>query len=202
MNYAESEATLQDVFQELVSAAERPDAEALEEMVARYPRFASELTDFAVEWALQDLLPDEGSADAGESAVPEAMRRFRRRLEELDSSVPGALSDPAVNPFADRAAAELGRIATALGIDKTIMAKLRDRKIVAETVPAALRDGLAAELEVSAPVLAAHLTAPAVVHAGASFKAKEPPRTGPKETFVEAVRRSSLAEAAKARWRS
>lgn len=211
------EPNLQDVFFELVSSVERPDAETLEDFVGRYPQFAAELTDFAVEWALQDLLPAEESSDEaggagdepGTSAVPTsavttAMRRFRERLAELDqaagaadgATVPGAGTDP----FAGRGPAELARIASDLGLDKTIMAKLRDRKIVADTVPRALRQGLAEHLEVPLPAIAVHLSGPAVVQAGVSFKAPEAPRTGPKEPFAEAVRRSFLPEEEKARW--
>ena len=191
---------LQDALQELVESGERPDAEALERIVARHPRYAAELTDFAVEWALQALLP-EGSEEAGaESAVPAAMERFRARLAELDREPDRGTVPVAVDPFAERTPAELRRIASALGLDKTLVAKLRDRKIVAETVPAELRDGLAAELEVPIAAVVAHLARPAVVHAGASFKAAAKPEAGPKETFAEAVRRSFLGAPEKARW--
>ncbi len=199
------EARLDDVLDELLAAGERPDADVLEEMVGRYPRYAAELTDFAVEWALQDLLPEDAPAPAGAgeatSAVPAAMRRFRRRLDELDRArAAGEAAGRDAEPFAGRDAAELTRVAAALGLDKTLMAKLRDRKIVAETIPGALVDGLAAELEVGAGVLAAYFAAPAGVHAGASFKAARAPEAGAKETFAEAVRRSFLGDGAKARW--
>ena len=188
--------TLRDVLQELVTAVERPDGATLEEIVRRYPQFATELTDFAVEWVLQDSLPEEEASEDAESAVPEAMRRFRAKLRELD----GADSVPAVDPFAERPAAELARIATVLALDKTILAKLRDRKILGDTVPGALREGLARELAVPVQVVASHLAAPAAVHAGASFKAAVKPRPGPKETFEEAVRRSTLTAEGQAMW--
>ncbi len=200
------EADLQDALQELISSGDQPDAEALEKIVARYPRYAAELTDFAVEWALQELLPETAGEDHGGSAVPAAMDRFRARLAELEAGggtpasprVGGAAA--AAEPFADRSPAELKRLAATLGLDKTLVAKLRDRKIVAETVPAELREELATELEVPAAAVAAHLALPAVVHAGASFKAAGKPEAGAKETFSEAVRRSSLATREKARW--
>ncbi len=189
---------LQSALRELVESGDIPDAEALERIVARHPRHAAELTDFAVEWALQELLPERASSGEGRSAVPAAMRRFRTRLAELDGEPQTAPA--AADAFADRSAAELAQVASALGLDKTLVAKLRDRKIVAETVPAELRQGLAAELGVSPAVIMAHLALPAAMHAGASFKATAKPEVGAKETFVEAVRRSFLSAHDKARW--
>ncbi len=192
---------LQNALQELIETGEQPDAEALESIVARHPRHAAELTDFAVEWALQELLPEGDSDDEGKSAVPAAMQRFQARLAELDRE--GAALDRApVDPFADRTPAELKRVAVTLGLDKTLVAKLRDRKIVAETVPAELCDGLAMELEVPPAAIVAHLGRPAAVYAGASFKAAGKPEAGPKESFAEAVRRSFLDAGEKSRWLS
>ncbi len=197
----DAEAALQNALQELIESGEKPDADALEEIVARHPELAAELTDFAVEWALQDLLP-EADGDEGRSAVPAAMRRFRDRLAELDRAA-SSDREPAQSfgdPFAGRSPAELKRIGAALSLDKTLVAKLRDRKIVAETVPGELRDGLAGELQVPPAALAAHLARPAVVYAGASFKAVGKPEAGPKESFAVAVRRSFLAAGDKTRW--
>ena len=189
---------LQDALQELIESGKRPDAEALEKIVARHPQHAADLTEFAVEWALQELLPEPPAEDPGESAVPAAMQRFQERLAELDREGP-ALDSP-VDPFADRTPAELKRVASALGLDKTLVAKLRDRKIVADTVPTELCDGLAMELEVPPAAIVAHLAQPAVVYASASFKAADKPEAGPKESFAEAVRRSFLETSEKSRW--
>ncbi len=207
---------LQNALQELVETGEQPDAEMLETIVARHPQHAAELTDFAVEWALQELLPESVAGDQGESAVPAAMERFRARIAELEHSDVGpaallgdgsgrpaaSFDDPFADPFAERTPAELKRVAGALGLDKTLVAKLRDRKIVAETVPDELFDGLAMELEVPPAAIVAHLAQPAVVYAGASFKAAGKPEVGPKESFAEAVRRSFMEPGAKTRWLS
>ena len=193
------DASLQDALQELIESGEQPDAETLESLVARHPGHAAELTDFAVEWALQELLPEDAGEGEGATAVPAAMERFRARLAELDSGAI-ATGEMAGDPFAERTAAELQAVAATLGLDKTLVAKLRDRKIIADTVPAELRDGLAAELKVPAAAIVAHLDRPAVVHTGASFKATGKPEAGPKETFADAVRRSFLRDDEKARW--
>lgn len=189
---------LQDALHELLEASEAPDAEILEEILKRYPEHASELTDFAVEWALQDLLPEAAEEASEASAVPAAMARFRARLDELDGPRRPALADP----FADRSPAELKTLAANLGLDKILVAKLRDRKILADTVPPALRDGLASELGVPVEVVAAHLAAPARIPLGASFKAERAPEAGPKESFEQALRRSSLDDDRQRSWLS
>lgn len=205
----DAEADLQDALHELVSSGEKPDAEALEALVARHPRHASDLTDFAVEWALQELLPEPTPKDDSPSAVPAAMERFKAKLAEVEApktsnpseanEVPLAL-EPASDPFADRTPGELKQVATTLGLDKTLMAKLRDRKVVAETIPDELNFDLAQQLEVPPAAIIAHLSQPAVVYAGASFKAANKPEVGPKETFADAVRRSFMKPAEKDRW--
>ena len=200
------QAALQDVFEELIARGDRPDAVTLEDFTRRYPQFATEITDFAVEWVLQDeLAADAGSGEAaqdaaGASAVPEAMRRFRERREELAARAESETPAVAADPFADLPPGELRRIAAHLELDKTLLAKLRDRKIVGESIPAELRDALAAQLEVPIPVVVAHLAGPPTIHLAASFKATGKPAAGAKETFAEAVRRSTLAEEEKNRW--
>ncbi len=200
MSDAQTAGDLQDALQELLAAAEAPDAEALEEILRRYPEHAAEVTEFAVEWALQDLLPATDDDDgASGSKVPAAMARFRARLDQLDA--PSSSATPQ-DPFADRSPTELVGLATRLGLDKILVAKLRDRKILGETVPRALQEGLATELGVSPAVIAAHLTAPPTIPHGANFKAQRAPEAAAKESFEQAVRRSSLAEGEQGRWLS
>ncbi len=193
-----SETELQAAFDDLVEAAERSAAaveEALGEAVARHPHLAGDLGDFAAELLLQDALTASDAAGDDEAVVSSALRRFQNRLDEV-----GEECAPIPNPFDERPAAELLRVGVALGLDKTLLVKLRDRKIEAETVPLAFVERLAGELGVAFPLVAAHLQAPPIVHRGMSFKAKEKPRPGLKEDFAEAVRRSTLDDEEKARW--
>ncbi len=201
---------LQDVFQEFLLLADTPDAGTLETMVARYPQFSAQLTDFAVEWAMQDLLPGgavgdsietldgfatepDASVDGGMSAaVTAAMDRLHAGLDE----VPSAHRDP----FKDRSPEDLHRLGRRLQLDKTLVAKLRDRRIEAETVPDSLRLGLAQELEVPLDAVVAHLQRPPVLSMGASFKAEGKPHAIGKESFGQAVERSRLEPEEKQSW--
>ncbi|MEM7583351.1 MAG: hypothetical protein AAF560_08230 [Acidobacteriota bacterium] len=189
---------LHTAFQELIEAGDRLDASILEAAIARYPQFAAELTEFAVEWVLQDELPAEGDPtlkkeENDDSPVNDALARFRQQLE-LHPAVTGP-----PNPFAERSALQLQDLASSLGLDKILIAKLRDRRILAETLPQALKDDLASALDVPPPVLAKHLAAPAAMPSGLSFKSQVQPEAGPKESFADAVRRASLSEDDKAR---
>jgi len=204
-----SEHELQEAFAELVEAAERPGGSVEETLgveIRRLPDFAGELGDFAAELLLQDALSPSGDqggkARPPESDIPgddeavvgRALGRFRDRLaaEVEATDVP--------NPFDERPPAELRRLGVALGLDKTLLVKLRDRKIEAESIPPAFVERLAAELGVDFPVVVAHLEAPPIVHRGASFKANGKLRPSRKEGFADAVRRSTLGAEEKARW--
>ncbi len=193
---APAQPALEDVLHELLAASRCPDPETLEEMVRRYPGFAAELTDFAAEWRLQEELPEAPQPDTARgSAVDAAMGRLRRRLDEAESAAAAA-----AEAFASRSAEQLKDSARALGIDVTILAKLRDRRIEADTVPAVLQQGLAEQLTVPAAAVAAHLAGPPTLHPQASFKSETAPRADAKESFRETVRRSRLSAAEKRRW--
>ncbi len=194
-NIPATDPDLQDVYQEFLLLADTPDAATLEKMVAKYPRFAAQLTDFAVEWAMQDLLPggdsdsqaEEYSAHSGmdmSSAVAAAMDRLHAGLD----ATPTTHRDP----FKDRTPSDLSRLGSRLGLDKTLVAKLRDRRIEAQTVPDFLHRQLADELEVPLDAVIAHLQGPPVLSMGASFKAEGKPEAMGKEPFAQAVERSRL----------
>ena len=191
-------ASLEDVFQEFLLAAESPDAAILESMVAKYPEHAADLTEFAVEWAMQDMLPDDPhtveetqTVGAGiSSAVARAMDRLHAGLEAQDAQV---------DPFRGRTAADLKALAAALGLDKTLVAKLRDRRIEAATVPRRLKAALAEHLQVTLEAVRRHLEGPPVLSMNASFKARGKPEAAGKESFAQAVERSLLSGDEKAR---
>lgn len=200
---AKSPTDLQDAFDELLTLGEQPSAEILDQVVARYPEHAAALTDFAIEWLAQDLLPpgeDEELAaadDASSESVQRAMQRFRERLGQVD-----AAGGQLVDPFDGRTSEDLAKIGVDLDLDKSLMAKLRDRKIDGATVPPQLVERLALALVVSAAAVTAHLNAQARLHHQQDFKMvqQDKPEAGAKESFADAVRNSSLDDESKERW--
>ncbi len=210
MSQKNSSPALQDAFQDLLANGDPLDATILEATIHRYPQFTTELTEFAVEWVLQDQLPEGNSLEgnsleretpedshlADTSAVPAALDRFRQQLDARDAASARRHAPP--NPFESLSPAELLDVAATVGLDKILLAKLRDRRIVADTLPASLSQDLASALQVPAAVINAHLAAPASVPAGLSFKSTGHPEAGSKESFTDAVQRSSLDDEAKA----
>lgn len=181
--------TLDDVFQEFLLLADTPDASTLETMVAKYPQFAADLTDFAVEWAMQDLLPESAEPSAPDSA--KAVERAMERLHEEMAKDGETRVWP--DPFQHRTPGDLKQIGRHLGIDKTLLAKLRDRRIEASTIPLSFTEQLAGELDVPVGAMLSHLQAPPVLTMGASFKARGKPEALGKESFAEAVERAQLS---------
>src|SRR5713226_7381775 len=129
---------LQDVLQEFIEAVERPDAATLDEFVRKYPHYAAELTDFAAEWLLEELSPSEVlSSDEQHAAVSHAMSYLQNRLYEMERTRTEQGGDPTkVAPlFAQWTPTEFKCLADALGVKKPEVAKIRDRKIEADTIP-------------------------------------------------------------------
>lgn len=189
--------SLEDAVMALLASAEGPDPERLQALAARHPEHAPALAAFAAEWLLQERLPADPADRARDDT--EAERRVAAAMDRLRQRLDARAAGDAVDPFAGHSAAALRGVAADLGLDLTLIAKLRDRKIVAATVPAALSAALARALAVPLEAMLAHHAGPATVPAGSSFKAEEPPRAGAKERFADAVDRSCLDPAARAR---
>src|SRR5438876_1345737 len=68
-----------------------PDAETLEESTRKYPAYADALTEFAVALLLDEAIPDEADADAGDDsdtispAVSRAISHFQNAVYELEN---------------------------------------------------------------------------------------------------------------------
>src|SRR5947208_15677131 len=86
--FTRSTAPLQDAFYALSLAKPMPDAEVLDELVRLYPEFGAQLTEMAVELALDALRGDEEDDSAISTAevndlVLKAMSRFHNRLHTV-----------------------------------------------------------------------------------------------------------------------
>src|SRR5215211_3326114 len=106
-------APLQDAFYALSLAKPMPDAEMLDELVRVYPEFSAQLTEMAVELALDALAGEEEDESAISTAevndlVLKAMSRFHNRLHTVnaESARAKAQLEP-VNPFAALSTAEM-----------------------------------------------------------------------------------------------
>ena len=191
----------------LAMAENMPDAAVLDDIVRQYPQFSRELTEFAVELALDSLV--EGGADEAVAdpttvspAVSRAMSAFHNRLYGLRQAGGAAEAEPAPsydvaeNPFLDLDRKELRAVAHRIGGSTMLVVKLRDRLIEPNTIPDGFKRRVSDELEVPVEVLTEHLEASPTDARGSRqfYKADHRPRQGGRQSFADAVRSSGLTD--------
>jgi hypothetical protein len=195
----QSPTPLRNVLYELALAKPVPDAALVDEFVRYYPEYAADLTEYAIELALDAIAahnePIEMPVAITTSSVSRAMSRFYNRLsavrKEIDAEA--AKAPPAVeNPFATLTRSEIRALAQRLHANTVFVMKLRDRLITGATMTEGFLRRLADELGVLPEHIVAHFAAPAYVQRGAYFKAETTPQAGEKQTFEEAVRSCGL----------
>ena len=191
----------------LAMAENMPDAGVLDDIVRQYPQFSRELTEFAVELAL-DSVVEGGAAEAAADptkvspAVSRAMSAFHNRLYALRRAGGAAVAGPtsssdfAENPFSDLGRRQFRAVAERIGANTVLVAKLRDRQIDPTTIPDGLKRRISNELDVPVHLLSAHLEAsPTATSESLQFyKADHRPRQVERQSFADAVRGSGLTD--------
>ena len=202
---------LREALYALSMAKRMPDAEVLDDIVRQYPQFADELTDFAVELAL-DCLRETG-VEAAEMAVDprsvspavsRAMSRFHNRLYTLRAAAttptePAETSKPVDNPFQTLSRQELRALAQGLGVNTVLILKLRDRLIEPESIPESFIRRVSDELKIPIESLVFYLAARAAGASRQFYKADDKPKLDQRQSFSDAVRNSGLPPEAQRR---
>lgn len=204
MSTSNSTVQLRDVLYAFSMAKPVPDAPLLDEFVKRYPQYAAEITDFAIEVAIDAAGDDKIEADnAGTTvspAVSRAMSRFQNRLFEVQhgkaagATAASAVASPTENPFAALDRTAFRGLANRLDVSTLFVTKLRDRQIDPNTMTAGFRKRVANELSVPLDVIVAHFGARPEGQAPQFYKAEQKPTTVAQQSFEEAVRSSGLTE--------
>jgi hypothetical protein len=192
---------LDDVLYAFAMAQPVPDPGTLEEFTRKYPAYADDLTEFAVDLLLDNAIEDEaGETDDDDSvspAVSRAISHFQNALYELEKKpIPALQPVPQTkNPFADMDRTRFRSVANGLHANNTFLIKLRDRTIEPDTVTS--RTGFCEKVarETGEPIylVIAHFKGPPVLARGQHFKSDEKPALSARETFEEAVRNSDLS---------
>jgi len=186
-----------------VDAAGGPKPTVLEAYCKKYPRYARELTDYAVQWLIGDAMAaTEAGRDVVHNAssplVSKAISRFYNRISERDSAkeaAPQLSGTQAVNPFEELPLPRMRAIRDELGINTPLFGKFRNRLIDPDTVPPGFLERFARLLERTMDEFLGYLRLPPTVPAGADFKAdRKPSVSSRKESFADAVGGSSLDE--------
>jgi hypothetical protein len=190
---------LRNVLYELALAKPTPDAALIDEFVRRYPEYASDLTEYAIELALDAIAaphePTDMPAALMSPSAARAMGRFHACLSTVrkGAAVEAIGAAPAVaNPFATLDRPAMRVLAQRLRANTVFVMKLRDRLITGDTMPEGFLRRIADELGVLRETLVAHFAAPASIPSTAHFKADAKPEAGAKQTFEEAVRSCGL----------
>jgi hypothetical protein len=200
--FIRGDTALQDAFYALSLAKPAPNADALDELVRRYPEFATELTEMAVELALDALCDDEDGEESPattdtSSMVLKAMSRFHNRLHAVKAEQRTSTTRTQVeprNPFAALSTVEMRALGQRLNATTVFVLKLRDRLIEPETMTEGFKRRVADELKAPLDLVAAHFSGRSTLGVQVHFKADQKPQVTTKQTFEEAVRSSGLTE--------
>lgn len=196
---------IHEAIYELSLAKPVPDAALLDRFTRTYPQFASELTEFAIELAIDALRFDGDEPDIPEHpetvspTVSRVMSRIQNELFHVREGGAGsansqAARSPSENPFTTLDRGRFRSIAADAGVNTVFLSKLRDRQIDPETIPQSFCEELSQHMAVPEELLTAHFRAPAVIATAQFFKAEGKPATGQQQSFVDAVRQSGLSE--------
>lgn len=202
---------LRDALYALSLSKQVPDAALLDEIVRRYPQFGDQLTECAIEMAL-DAIRGDAAVDTAEAlldptvtspAVTRAMSRFQNRLHAeavaqrsiTDAVQRSDLSQP-IDPFAVLDREQFRGLARKLNVNNVFLAKLRDHQIEPGTIPPGFQRRVAEEMTIPLELMLVYFESPQVGGVHQQFyKAEGKPTHGGRQTFAEAVRSSGLSEA-------
>ncbi len=185
-----------DVLRAFSEANERPTAELLREFITRYPKYAKDLTDFALAWYFDhgDEVEDLSDVPVDEPMVERAMSNLQDLLYQLDkktSNQTGLKEEPTVDPFVGFAPGDYARLWGNLGLGPLLGAKLVRRLV---EVPERLLTAMAKELDGPTEKLRAYFMGPPLLM-GENYRAESKPEIARgKESFEKAVAAEKLPE--------
>lgn len=197
-----TKANLESVLLEFRVEAGMPRPGILEIYTRRYPQFARELTDYAVDWLLDEALAVDAHGDQASGASSPIVSRAishlyngMREREVAKKMAARAANVPGHNPFVGLPVRRKREICAELGIDISIFARFQNRLVDPGTAPRAFLERFAGLVEQSLGDFVSHMSGAPEMHAAAEFKAEAKPVSPVrKQTFEEAVRASSLDE--------
>jgi hypothetical protein len=205
MNVNKEKMPLRNVLYAFSLETEAPDAAVLDDFVRKYPEYADELTDFAVEMITDAAsnhhnIVSEAVGGQISPSVSRAMSRFENRLFEvrsmqgLTTNDTSAQSTEVQNPFAvlDRTAFRV--LVKSLHANSLFVSRLRDREIDVNTMSAGFKRRVADEINAPLDLVTAHFSAQAQIDRRQFYKAEGKPEVSRKTSFEEAVRNSGLTE--------
>ncbi len=163
------------------------DRKTLEQYLREYPEHAKALVACSIE-LMVDATRSDDVAVTSEGAVDRAWQRFQTAVSQ-----PGDVL--VTNPFATLNPTAFRSLARKLDITNLLLVRLRDRAIVAATIPRRFVQGLATELGATAEAVMDYLQSPPAMVSGHSFRSAVKPAVAEQISFAEAIEMSQLTPA-------
>jgi len=163
------------------------DRKTLEQYLREYPEHAKALVACSIE-LMVDATRSDDVAVTSEGAVDRAWQRFQTVVSQ-----PGDVL--VTNPFATLNPTAFRSLAKRLDITNLLLVRLRDRAIVAATIPGRFVQGLATELGATAEAVMDYLQSPPAMVSGHSFRSAVKPAVAEQISFAEAIEMSQLTPA-------
>lgn len=198
---------LREALYTLTLAKEIPDAKTLDDVINKYPQFANELVDFAVELVL-DFFREYNSEDLAIEAeegvslsVSKAMSYYQNRIFELkqgkaaNSNSEEKIEKQSIeNPFANLDRKSFRNFSKEINATPTFVTRLRDRQIKPETIPSSFIRVISQKLNRPYEVVLKHFQAPPVLASAQYYKSENKPMVQEQYTFEYALKNSGLTE--------
>ncbi len=204
-----TDAHYQDAIQELIEAGRSPDAELVEGVVSQYPEFASEITEFAVELALDMLVNKDDvqlapvNLEEVSPMVARAISNFENELflrdQELAKETESSMIAPEVkmiDPFSSMDRKSFRAFVTDIQASTVFAIKVRDRQIRLATIPLRYLEMIADSLRIPFDQLREYLSQRngRLAHGTQFFKADDGPNHDLQQSFDDAVADSGMTD--------
>lgn len=163
------------------------DHKTLEQYLREYPEHAKALVTCSIELMVDATRSDEVEVTS-EGAVDRAWQRFQIVIGKSDDVL-------ATNPFAALNPTAFRLLAKKLDITNLLLIRLRDRAIVAATIPSRFVQRLATELGATFESVMDYLQSPPAMVSGHSFRSAIKPEVTEQISFSEAIEMSRLTTA-------
>jgi hypothetical protein len=163
------------------------DRTTLEQYLTEYPEHSKALVTLSIELML-DATRNDDVVVTSEGAIDRAWQRFQKVIDQPDNIL-------ITNPFAKLNPAAFRSLAEKLDITNLLLIRLRDRAIVATSIPSRFVQTLATELGVTAEAVIDYLKSPPAMVSGHSFRSNVKPAVTEQISFSEAIETSQLTSA-------
>lgn len=163
------------------------DRKTLEQYLIEYPEHAKALIACSIE-LMVDATRRDDVAVTSEGAIDRAWQKFQAVVSQPSDVL-------VTNPFATLNPTAFRSLAKKLNITNLLLVRLRDRAIIAATIPGRFVQGLATELGATAEAVMDYLQSPPAMVSGHSFRSAVKPEVAEQISFTEAIEKSQLTPA-------